>query len=195
MPYRALPTFRFPDGTCIAQAIHRQGMSVTLDSPALSVVTDLTETRAARVHPDTSLTEAEQTMIHEGVRLLFVVAAMPCVDGIVTATTLHGDEPARQMSRMQRRRDELRVADVMTALTDLDIVDFDSLGRRCVGDLVHTLALTGRRHLLVAERATPTSAARIRGLVSHAQIERQLGMAVPMSEIVTTFADIERELH
>ena len=71
---KALPTFRFPDGTCIAQAQPRQHPAVTLESPALSVMTDLTEVRAATVAPGMSLHQAELEMIHQGVRMLFVVA-------------------------------------------------------------------------------------------------------------------------
>ena len=40
-------------------------------------------------------------MIHQGVRLLFVVTQMPGVDGIVTAADLQGEKPLRLVSQRQ----------------------------------------------------------------------------------------------
>lgn len=191
---KALATFRFPNGTCIAQAQPKSLMSVTLDSPALSVMTDLTEVRAATVHPNLSLAEAEATMIQQGVRMLFVVAKMPCVEGIVTAAVLSGDRPMQLMQKRRVRREDLCVADVMSALSELDVVDLATLQRATVGELVATLAKFGRPHLLVMEAATPQNPARIRGVVSHTQIERQLGQPLPMHEVARDFAELGQAL-
>ena len=95
MTHSSLPTFRFPAGTRVAQALPPQHAAVSGQSPALSVMTDLTTVRAATVAPATPLAQAEQSMIHQGVRLLFVVSSMPSVDGIITATDLHGERPMR----------------------------------------------------------------------------------------------------
>ncbi|MEY8877562.1 MAG: hypothetical protein AB9M60_13710 [Leptothrix sp. (in: b-proteobacteria)] len=191
---QALPTFRFPDGTCIAQAQLQHPTVVTLASPALAVMTDLTEVRAATGHPSLSLAQAEQAMIQQGVRMLFVVSKMPCVEGIVTADALHGDKPMRLIQQRQVRRAELSVADVMTPLSELDVVDFSTISRASVAGVVATLRRFGRPHLLVVEAASATHAAQIRGLISHTQIERQLGMALPMHEVATTFVEVEQAL-
>jgi CBS domain-containing protein len=190
MPAHALPTYRFNDGTCIAQAQPVQLGPVTLESPALAVMTDLTQIRAATVHPDISLDQAEQKMIHQGVRLLFVVTSMPCVEGVVTAEALRGDIPMRLVTQRGVRRSELCVADVMKKLSDLDVVDLADLQRARVADIVQTLRKFGRPHLLVVEAASPHSAPRIRGLISHTGIERQLGRAVPMVEIASSFMEV-----
>jgi CBS domain-containing protein len=191
---KPLPTFRFPDGTCIPQALAPAARSVTLDSPALWVMTDLTQVRAATVRPDETLGSAEQTMLQHGVRMLFVVAHMPCVDGIVTSASLTGDKPMRLVQQRQVRRAELSVADVMTRLSDLDVVPLEVLERATVGAVAATLRRFGRPHLLVVERATLESAARIRGVISHTQVERQLGSPLPMHEIATTFVEIGQAL-
>ena len=190
----ALPTYRFNDGTCIAQAQPQQLGAVSLDSPALAVMTDLTQVRAATVHPELSLDQAEQKMIHQGVRLLFVTANKPCVDGVVTAEALRGDIPMRLVQQRGVRRSELCVADVMKKLSDLDVVDLADLQRARVGDIIQTLIKFGRPHLLVVEAATPHSAPRIRGLISHTSLERQLGHAVPMVEIASNFMEVEMAL-
>jgi CBS domain-containing protein len=194
MPHTALPTFRFPEGTCIAQAMPKQHDHVSLNSPAVHVMTDLAAVRAATIEPRTSLAQAEQRMIHQGVRLLFVVSEMPCVDGVVTARDLQGDKPLRLVNQRQVKHSDLTVLDVMTPLSEIDAVDYASLERAKVSDVITTLLKFGRPHLLVIEDATEKTAARIRGIISQTQLERQLGKALPATEIATTFAEIEQAL-
>lgn len=194
MTSKPLPTFRFAGGACIAQAQPRPTSPVTLDSPALLVMTDLAEVRAATVYADRSLDEAEQTMIREGVRMLFVVSTAPCVEGIVSAAMLHGDKPVTLVQQRGVRRSELSVADVMIALADLDVLDLDALGRATVGDVAALFQRFGVHHLLVAESSTPHGPARIRGVISHTQVERQLGAPLPAVAVARTFAEIEHAL-
>ncbi len=191
---KALPTFRFDEGVCIAQAEPPPAPPVTLDSPALAVMTDLTQVRAATVHPDTPLALAEQAMIRRGVRLLFVVERMPCVDGIVGAVDLHGERPMQVLHRRGGAYADLRVADVMTRLPEVDVVDFASLADATVARVVATLRRFGRPHLLVAEHATAAAPPRIRGLFSATQVERQLGRPLHTIAIASTFAEIEQAL-
>src|SRR5436190_18802833 len=66
-----LTTFRLERDVSIAQALPPNSDAVTWDSPALEVMTDLTEVRAATTHPATTLRQAEQMMIYQGVRMLF----------------------------------------------------------------------------------------------------------------------------
>lgn len=194
MQGKPLSTSKFPDGTCIPQASVQPQPPVQLDSTALTVMTDLTQVRAATVAPTDSLAQAETAMIHQGVRMLFVVSEMPCVDGIITLGDLQGDKPMKILSKRGGQRDELTVADVMSALSELDVVDLESLTRATVADVVATMHRLGRPHLLIVEAATATAMARIRGVVSHSQVERQLGVPLPMVEIASTFAEIERTL-
>jgi CBS domain-containing protein len=195
MKYHALPTSRHPDGTFIAQTQPPRQDAVTLDSPALAVMTDLTEVRAATVHPRASLAHAEAKMIHQGVRMLFVVSEMPGVEGIVTAADLQGEASMRLVHERHVRHDELSVEDVMTRLSELETVEYSVLARASVGDVAATLQKFGRGHLLVTEQAKGGGQPRIRGLVSHTQVERQLGAPLPALAVATTFAEIEKALH
>jgi len=190
----ALKTFRLADETCIAQAQPQVMGRVTLASPGLEVMTDLTLVKATTVDPATPLHSAEQTMIHQGVRLLFVVSSFPCVDGLVTAADLVGDKPMRLVNQRNLRHQELCVADVMTRLSMIDALDYDSLTGADVGAVVATFRKFGRSHLLVVQAACEEAAARIRGVVSLAQLERQLGYATMTVEIASTFAEIEKAL-
>lgn len=190
----ALSTFRFVDGACLAQAQRRPPRAVTLESPALWAMTDLTEVRAATVSGDLTLEQAEQAMIQHGVRMLFVVSTMPCVDGIVSFDTLRGERPIRLVQQRHVRRTDLCVADVMSRLSELDVLDLAALSHATVGDVVSVLRQLDTAHLLVAEAATPQGAARIRGVISRTQIERQLGISLPAMAVAGSFAEIEQAL-
>jgi CBS domain-containing protein len=189
-----LPTFRLEPGASLTQAAPWVLNPVTPDSPALAVMTDLSQVKAASTLPSTRLREAEQIMIYQGVRMLFVVTGMPTIEGLVTTTDLHGDKQVRAVHDRQLRYDELCVADVMTPLALLDAIDFERMRLASVGDIIATLRRFGRNHLLVAESASPTAPRRVRGVISRSQIERQLGSHIDITPIANSFAEIERAL-
>jgi CBS-domain-containing membrane protein len=189
-----LPTFRVEPGTSIAQAEPWNTHPVTVDSPALEVITDLTLVKAATVHPTTGLRQAEQAMIYLGVRMLFVVSEMPTIEGLITSTDLRGDKQMRVVSDRHLRFDELCVADVMNELSLLDAVDYGRMRTARVGQLVATLQHLGRNHLLVVEHTNEQASHRVRGVISRAQIERQLGATIEISPIASSFSEIERAL-
>ena len=190
----ALPTFRLETGVSIAQADTGGNAPVTLDSPALSVITDLARVKAATVAPDLSLRQAEQMMMHQGVRMLFVVSDMPAIEGLITTTDLRGERAMRLVHERGVHYDELTVADAMTGLAMLDAIAFDALEHATVGNLIATLKRFGRNHLLVVEQAGAQSPRRVRGIVSRSQIERQLGSAIAITPVATSFSEIERAL-
>jgi CBS-domain-containing membrane protein len=190
----AIPTFPLSTGTTITQASPWQTLAVTLESPALDVMTDLTKVKAATIHPDRTLRQAEQTMIYQGVRMLFVVNEMPVLEGLITSTDL-GSE--RQMSLVHSRHmrfDDMRVADVMSALSMLDAIAFDSMRIATVSNLIATLKQLGRNHLLVVQSGAPGAPQQVRGVISRAQIERQLGEPVEVPELAGNFAEVVRAL-
>lgn len=189
-----LTTFRFPAGTRIAQAQPPSGVPVTLSSPGRSVMTDLTHVRAATIAPDMPLAQARQTMIYQGVRLLFVVDDMPDVSGLITSTDLEGERPMQVISRRGVRYEDLVVADVMSPLSALDAIGLEELAHADVAKVVATLKQVGRRHLLVVQQAGHDHGPRVRGVISQAQIERQLGRPLGMIETANNFAEISASL-
>ena len=192
-PASALSTRHLNAGTSIAQARPWQSVPVTLASPAIEVMTDLTQVKTATTLPSTSLHQVEQEMIFQGVRLLFVVKDMPIILGLITATDLQSDRPLRQAEEKQLRRDELSAADVMTPLAELDAIDFDQLRIAFVSNLVETLKRVGRQHLLVVDRPE-AGPERVRGVISRTQIERQLGQTLEVTEVATSFAELGKML-
>jgi CBS-domain-containing membrane protein len=193
-PDAALPTFRLPPGLSLAQASPWRTVPVTLQSPALDVMTDLTQVKAATIRPDATLQQAEQTMIYQGVRMLFVVSEMPELEGLITDNDLRGERQMRLVHTRQLRFDEMRVADVMTELGWLDAIEFERMPKATVGNMVATLKRVGRNHLLVVQVPTRNTPLRVRGVVSRAQIERQLGTTIDITEIASNFSEVERAL-
>jgi CBS domain-containing protein len=192
-PDAPLPTSRLASPAVVAQARDWATHPVTLTSPAAEVMTDLTRVKAATTHPSTGLRQAEQLMIYQGVRMLFVVSAMPAVEGLVTTTDLHGDAQMRLVQQRNVRYDDLTVADVMTPLERIDAIDLRDLRGATVGNVIATLRRHGRNHLLVAE-ALPDGARQVRGVISRTQVERQLGMPIPVTEVADTFPDVVKML-
>jgi CBS-domain-containing membrane protein len=190
----ALSTFRLDGGISITQAWPGAAPPVTLDSPALEVMTDLSQVKAATIGLEQSLRQAEQTMIYQGVRMLFVVGQMPALEGLVTSTDLRGE---RQMGLVHERGlhfDELCVADVMTPLSMLDAIEFERMPAATVGNVIATLQRFGRNHLLVAQAGDGGGPRQVRGVISRTQIERQLGRAIDITPIASSFSEIERAL-
>jgi len=193
-PEAPLPSFRLTPGVSMIQASPWQSAPVTLQSPALDVMTDLTKVKAATIRPDQTLHQAEQTMIYQGVRMLFVVNEMPALEGLITSTDLRGE---RQMSLVHSRNlrfEDMRVADVMTELSMLDAIDYEPMVGATVGNVVATLKRVGRNHLLVVQAAAHAAPRRVRGVISRTQVERQLGQLIDITEIASSFSEVERAL-
>ena len=189
-----LPTFRLEAGAAIAQSTPGNASRVTLDSPALEVMTDLMQVKAATTSPSTSLHQAEQMMIYLGVRMLFVVTDMPAILGLVTSTDLRGERQMRLVHERNVHYDELTVGDVMTGLAVLDAIDLKRMRVATVSNVIATLKRFGRNHLLVVQADSPQGPRRVRGVVSRSQVERQLGTQLTLTPIADSFAEIERAL-
>jgi hypothetical protein len=194
MNHHLLPSFHFPGATRFAQTKPPTAERVTLDSPALSVMTDLELVRAACVRPEETLLMARGHMIHQGVRLLFVVSEMPCVDGLITTTDLDGERPMQVIARRGVRYDDLVVADVMSPLSKLDAVGMEHLRHATVAKVIATIRHLGRRHMLVVDHGQDGQTPVLRGVISQAQIERQLGHPIDVIEHAHNFAEISASL-
>jgi CBS domain-containing protein len=160
---------------------------VTLESPALEVMTDLARTTPAVIRPRAPLAGANQFMITRGVRLLLVADELEKVLGVITASDLLGERPMLLAAERGVRRDELTVGDVMIAAERVEVIALADVAGARVGHVVETLRRAGRQHALVldAERM-------VRGIFSLSQIARQLGVAVATGgEVARTFSEIE----
>ena len=180
-------------GTAYAQPSQAVPDRVTLEDAAISVMTDFRAVTAVIILSGDSLDEAHRRMIQRGVRLLLVVDQDRRVVGVITAVDILGEKPMRMVSQRGVRREELLVRDVMTSQATLQVLDLATLRSAKVGHVVATLQQSGRQHALVVER-DGAGRQTLRGLYSATQIARQLGIAIPTSEVAHTFSEIEAQL-
>jgi CBS domain containing-hemolysin-like protein len=193
-PNASLPTFLLEAGAALVQAQPWHATPVTLTSAAVEVMTDLSRVKAATTPPATTLRAAEQTMIYQGVRMLFVTSGMPAIEGLVTTTDLSSEKVMRVVQQRGLHYDELVVADVMTPLAQLDAIDLAAMRSATVANVVATLKRQGRNHLLVFEQPAAGEHRLVCGVISRSQVERQLGTLIEMTEVANSFAEVERLL-
>lgn len=166
---------------------------VTLDSPAIEVMTDLAQVAAVTIDPSASLVAANDYMVARGVRSLFVASPDGRVHGLITTGDTLGERPVRVSHARGVRRHELLVADVMTPIDAVVAMNLDDVRAAKVGHIVASLKQAGRHHELVAEIRKPGEVY-IRGIFSASQLARQLGMPLQITELARTFAEIEQAL-
>jgi CBS-domain-containing membrane protein len=167
---------------------------VRADSPAIAVMSDFAQISAATISADATLAEATRLMIARGVRLLLVVDRYRVIEGVVTARDTMGERPINLLRERGGRHHELHVADLMTPLAAIQVLDIADVLRAEVGHIVATLKDCARQHALVVEHDRMSGEDFVRGIFSATQIGRQLGVAIPIFEVAHSFAEIEAAL-
>jgi hypothetical protein len=180
-----------------------QAARVTLESPALEVMTDLARVSPATIRPQAPL---EGANLHDprGVRLPLAIDVRDTVLGVLTATDVLGEKALRVATERGIRRGELTVADLMTPADQVEVIELADVEGARVGHVLETLRRAGRQHALVVDHEVvaagsplerPVRRAMVRGIFSVSQLARQLGLLLPQAgEVARTFAEIEAAL-
>ncbi len=168
---------------------------VSMDSPAILVMTDLRQQIAVTIEPNMSIDWALQRMKSSGVRLLLVVNADKRVLGLITSTDIQGEKPIKFREALSLRHEEIMVRDIMTPHSELEVADMSAVMRASVADVVSMLERDGRRHALVVDQDPHTDRQAIRGIFSATQIEKQLDRVIETIAIARTFAEVESVLN
>jgi hypothetical protein len=198
--YDALSIRELGAGAGFRRPTQAQAARVSVESPALEVMTDLARTTPATIRPQAPLAGANQFMITRGVRLLLVTDERENVLGVITATDLLGERPMLVATERGMRRDELTVADIMIPAAQVEVIALADVAGARVGHVLETLRRAGRQHALVVDfdeipsgrpLTPPTRRAMVRGIFSLSQIARQLGVSVATGgEVARTFSEI-----
>jgi CBS-domain-containing membrane protein len=183
LPQRA--TFHEP----IAAATQR----VSLETPALAVMTDLKQVTAVTIDPEASIEHAMRVMVRRNVRLLLVVNIDNEILGLITATDLLGEKPVQYMHEHGGSRADIQVRDLMTPHERLEAIDFEAVRTAKVGHVLATLQHSRRQHALVMD-SQARDQPRVRGIFSTSQLSRQVGETVQTGDVAHTFAEIEAAL-
>jgi hypothetical protein len=199
--YDALAIRELGAGASFRRPTQAPAAQVSIDSPALEVMTDLRRTTPATIRAQAPLGGANQFMITRGVRLLLVVDDHEEVLGLISATDILGERPMLVAKERGMRRDELTVADIMIPAEQVEVVGLQEVSAARVGHVLETLRRAGRQHALVIDfdeipsgrPLTPAAQrAMVRGIFSLSQIARQLGLSVTTGgEVARTFSEIE----
>ena len=168
--------------------------AVTVDSPALEVMTDLKHVFAAVIEPQASMESANQYMIQRGVRLLLVIGHDKSLAGLITANDIQGEKPMRLVQERGIKHSEILVSDVMTRVDRLEAIPMDEVRSAKVGHIIASLKSSGRHHALAIESDASGGRGTVRGIFSLSQIARQLGVAIYTTEVAKNFAEIEAML-
>ena len=150
------------------------------NDPALHAMTDFTRKIAITVAPETQIDAALADMVRLSVRAMLVVRA-DSVIGLVTSYDIERTHTVRFAEPPHvRRREDIRVGDIMTKWEDLPTLDWHTVQTARVADLLEIFAGIGVMHLLVVE-SDENGAEVLRGLISRSRIERQLhGAQLPL---------------
>ena len=192
MTYSRLPTSHLDQSVGLLRPTCVLPARVNLTQPAIDVMTDFRRMTAFIASPNDTLQQAEARMIRRKVRLLFVLDGEDRMSGLITSTDIQGEKPMQIVQSRGIHRDEVRVADIMTPVDQLEAVDFEDLNHACVGHVLETLKSCGRQHALVFE--TTDGKKMVRGLLSLSQLSKQLGVTIQATEVALTFTEIERHL-
>jgi hypothetical protein len=149
---------------------------VSMDSPAIDVMTDLAQVTAQTVSANLSVDDAVTNKLNE-------------VIGIVTSKDLSGERIMRLITDSRSPRKDLIVRDIMTSQHKIEVLELTDVSTRRVGDIVATLKRMGRQHALVVERDAEGRQV-IRGLLSTSQIGRQLGQEIETTDVAGNFANL-----
>jgi len=188
--YAPIKSVMLQPGVAYARPTQVLPEKVTLEAPAVQVMTDFNEVTAVIILPGDTVDEANSRMIQRGVRLLLVVDQNRNVSGLITATDILGEKPVQVAVHRGVQRGEIQVRDIMTPQERLEVLDFEQVRGAKVGHIVATLQKAGRQHALVVEYDKKNRQT-LRGLFSATQVARQLGVAVQTSEVAHTFSEIE----
>jgi len=192
--YTALTSAMLQSGIGYAQPTQPVPEKITLDDPALQVLTDFKRVTAVIILPGDTMDEAHRRMIQRSVRLLLVVDQDRKVLGVITADDILGEKPMQIIAHRAIRREELLVRDVMTPQDRLQVLNLEHVRAAKVGHIVATLKAAGRQHALVVEIDGSSGRQTVRGMFSATQIARQLGVTIDTSQVARTFSEIEAML-
>jgi CBS domain-containing protein len=191
--YAPLAAHPFKPGAKFARPVQEVPASVSLDSSALDVMTDLKRVAVINVRAKTSMEKANAKMIRYRVRLLLVLDEVDTVVGVVTATDILGEKPLRFIQEMGGTHADILVRDIMTPQRELEVLKSHDVRAAKVGQILATLKQAGRQHVIVVEEDAGGNQV-VCGLFSSTQIMRQLGERTQAMEVAHSFPEVDEAL-
>ena len=181
----------------LAQSSTRAPSTIDLRARAASVMTEFLEIPTATVDAQTPLPRALQLLTDQRVTLLLVVGHQQTPIGTITVSDIRGEKPMHFMRSLDCNHrtcawGDITVSDIMEPPGDWQVVSMDAIEDACVSDVIQTLNVLGRRHLLVVEDSSDRRTTVLRGFFSAARLARHLDVGIDAEHPPRSFAEIER---
>lgn len=148
---------------------------VTLDSSALEVFTDFTNTKPLVIDSNTTAVDAGKLMLKAHVRLKIVVGNNQRFMGVVSLQDLDSQEIMIKISE-GRRREELLVVDFMQSKNWMKGIMYDQLSKVSIRKLINALKDSSQQHCMVVDNG----GARLRGIISASDMARILHLPIDL---------------
>lgn len=187
--FEILPSTRLKTGSSFLRPTQVFKQHVSLNDPALTVMTDLSKVSLVVTRPTVSMDSANAKMIRYGVRMLLVLDSNDHLAGLLTASDILGEKPMRYLQTIGGTHADIMVRDLMTPQRELEVMNIEDVKQAEVGQIVATLKHAGRQHGLVVSEGVDGKQV-ICGIFSITQIARQLGTTVQGADLQKTFANI-----
>jgi signal-transduction protein with cAMP-binding, CBS, and nucleotidyltransferase domain len=171
---------------------NHEDIIITENDPAITVMTDFTETTPVIIEADANLNAALQKMKAQSIRLLLVSGEQNHIIGVITAYDIQSEKPVQYGADNKIAVSEIQTAMLMTPLEQTPAFDFAFVKQALVRHVIHTMKELERPHTLVIETQDEQ---RIRGVFSTSRISKLLGRAVyqPL-HAAHSLADIQQEI-
>lgn len=190
--YQPLPLKSLDRGIRHARPKQQLPRHITMEDPALSVMTDLCQVTAVTIDLASPLSHALDLMIKRKVRILLVCDADDNLLGVLTSRDIDGDKAARIVAKSGCSREDLLVSDVMILRPKLEILMMEDILVARVGNIIETLRQVGRQHALVLDTDPETDIPAIRGIFSLSEIGLRLGLNINRAQQPTTYAELAK---
>lgn len=172
---------------------------MTLEDPALNVLTDFTKTAAFSIGLDEPIDHALLYMKTVGVRLLFVLGGDGWLAGLVTSHDIMGEKPMLYLQSIDCNhntctRSDVLVKNIMTPVSHWEVIDYADIENAQISRIIAAFKATGRRHLVVTGNSENCPESIVRGIFSASRVEQAISLQLEIVTTARSFAEIEHVL-
>lgn len=190
--YKSISLGSLPENTkCVNP--DRGYKELSLDEPAIAVMTDHRLEKANMCLANKSIDRAMKQMAENNTNMLLVTNEDQVVIGLITSADISGEKPIQYVQETGKTRDQLCVRHLMTPIKSLPVMEISKILDSSIGDVLHTLNEIGSEFILVSSLQDGVPA--IRGIFSARSIARSLKIFFDPSPGAKTFAEFTKALH
>lgn len=190
--YKSL-AFKSLDDSAKCVVPDRGYKELSLEDPAIAVMTDHRIEKAPTTPSDRALDRAMKQMAEENCSMLLISDENDEIEGLITSADISGEKPIQYSKESGKKREDIRVRHLMTRIQDIPALSIQDVLDSKIGDILSTLNEIGSEYVLVTGKEQGDTA--IRGVFSARSIARSLKIFFDPSPAARTFAEFTKALH